>query len=104
MDPRGPLPPGVSMLPLKQRVPPPPGEDSKEVNESSPPVFSLYSKSGIKEILLSVTDLMYLLDTLFFFNLGSCLTKQKKLLIRVVLSASWLKAEIDSSSSRLTTF
>lgn len=30
LDPRGPLPPGVSILPQKQRVPPPPGEDSKE--------------------------------------------------------------------------
>uniref|UniRef100_A0A3Q2UNX0 Splicing factor 3b, subunit 2 n=1 Tax=Fundulus heteroclitus TaxID=8078 RepID=A0A3Q2UNX0_FUNHE len=34
MDPRGPLPPGVSMLPQKQRVPPPPGEDNKEVWQS----------------------------------------------------------------------
>ncbi|KAM4536663.1 splicing factor 3B subunit 2 [Odontesthes bonariensis] len=32
MDPRGPLPPGVSMLPTqKQRVPPPPGEDNREM-------------------------------------------------------------------------
>ncbi|XP_056299222.1 splicing factor 3B subunit 2 isoform X1 [Pseudoliparis swirei] len=32
LDPRGPLPPGVSMMPtLKQRVPPPPGEDNREV-------------------------------------------------------------------------
>lgn len=32
MDPRGPLPPGVSMMPTqKQRVPPPPGEDNREV-------------------------------------------------------------------------
>uniref|UniRef100_A0A8D2ZRZ6 Splicing factor 3b, subunit 2 n=1 Tax=Scophthalmus maximus TaxID=52904 RepID=A0A8D2ZRZ6_SCOMX len=32
MDPRGPLPPGVSMLPIqKMRVPPPPGEDNREV-------------------------------------------------------------------------
>ncbi|KAG7495764.1 splicing factor 3B subunit 2 isoform X2 [Solea senegalensis] len=32
LDPRGPLPPGVSMLPLqKQRVPPPPGEDNREM-------------------------------------------------------------------------
>uniref|UniRef100_A0A7N8WSR3 Splicing factor 3b, subunit 2 n=1 Tax=Mastacembelus armatus TaxID=205130 RepID=A0A7N8WSR3_9TELE len=32
LDPRGPLPPGVSMLPTqKQRVPPPPGEDNREV-------------------------------------------------------------------------
>ncbi|XP_028285477.1 splicing factor 3B subunit 2 isoform X2 [Parambassis ranga] len=31
LDPRGPLPPGVSMLPTqKQRVPPPPGEDNRE--------------------------------------------------------------------------
>ncbi|XP_035531444.1 splicing factor 3B subunit 2 isoform X2 [Morone saxatilis] len=31
MDPRAPLPPGVSMLPIqKQRVPPPPGEDNRE--------------------------------------------------------------------------
>ncbi|KAL6118429.1 sf3b2 [Pungitius sinensis] len=31
MDPRGPLPPGVSMMPTqKQRVPPPPGEDNRE--------------------------------------------------------------------------
>uniref|UniRef100_A0A673B7Q2 SAP domain-containing protein n=1 Tax=Sphaeramia orbicularis TaxID=375764 RepID=A0A673B7Q2_9TELE len=31
IDPRGPLPPGVSMLPTqKQRVPPPPGEDNRE--------------------------------------------------------------------------
>nr|XP_046235943.1 splicing factor 3B subunit 2 isoform X1 [Scatophagus argus] len=31
VDPRAPLPPGVSMLPTqKQRVPPPPGEDSRE--------------------------------------------------------------------------
>ncbi|KAM7366421.1 hypothetical protein PAMP_015859 [Pampus punctatissimus] len=31
MDPRGPLPPGVTMLPSqKQRVPPPPGEDNRE--------------------------------------------------------------------------
>ncbi|XP_029311303.1 LOW QUALITY PROTEIN: splicing factor 3B subunit 2 [Cottoperca gobio] len=35
MDPRGPLPPGVSMMPTqKQRVPPPPGEDSREVWQS----------------------------------------------------------------------
>lgn len=33
LDPRGPLPPGVSMLPIqKQRVPPPPGEDSREAS------------------------------------------------------------------------
>lgn len=33
MDPRGPLPPGVSIMPVqKQRVPPPPGEDSREVH------------------------------------------------------------------------
>ncbi|XP_041636150.1 splicing factor 3B subunit 2 isoform X2 [Cheilinus undulatus] len=32
IDPRGPLPPGVSMLPVqKQRVPPPPGEDNREL-------------------------------------------------------------------------
>ncbi|XP_015259200.1 PREDICTED: splicing factor 3B subunit 2 [Cyprinodon variegatus] len=32
LDPRGPLPPGVTMLPpQKQRVPPPPGEDNKEI-------------------------------------------------------------------------
>ncbi|KAM4611815.1 splicing factor 3B subunit 2 isoform 2-T2 [Polymixia lowei] len=32
LDPRGPLPPGVSMLPSqRQRVPPPPGEDGREV-------------------------------------------------------------------------
>ncbi|XP_069374603.1 splicing factor 3B subunit 2 [Paralichthys olivaceus] len=32
MDPRGPLPPGVSMMPTqKQRVPPPPGEDNREL-------------------------------------------------------------------------
>ncbi|XP_027894782.1 splicing factor 3B subunit 2 [Xiphophorus couchianus] len=32
LDPRGPLPPGVTMLPpQKQRVPPPPGEDNKEL-------------------------------------------------------------------------
>ncbi|XP_056431635.1 splicing factor 3B subunit 2 [Gadus chalcogrammus] len=31
MDPRGPLPPGVSMMPTqRQRVPPPPGEDGRE--------------------------------------------------------------------------
>ncbi|XP_034019868.1 LOW QUALITY PROTEIN: splicing factor 3B subunit 2 [Thalassophryne amazonica] len=30
LDPRGPLPPGVTMLPPKQRVPPPPGEDNRE--------------------------------------------------------------------------
>eukprot|EP00066_Takifugu_rubripes_P028385 XP_011617651.1 PREDICTED: splicing factor 3B subunit 2 [Takifugu rubripes] len=31
MDPRAPLPPGVSMLPAqKQRIPPPPGEDGRE--------------------------------------------------------------------------
>ncbi|KAM8900112.1 splicing factor 3B subunit 2 [Spinachia spinachia] len=35
MDPRGPLPPGVSMMPTqKQRVPPPPGEDNREVWQS----------------------------------------------------------------------
>uniref|UniRef100_A0A8C2ZDH8 Splicing factor 3b, subunit 2 n=1 Tax=Cyclopterus lumpus TaxID=8103 RepID=A0A8C2ZDH8_CYCLU len=35
LDPRGPLPPGVSMMPtLKQRVPPPPGEDNREVWQS----------------------------------------------------------------------
>lgn len=34
MDPRAPLPPGVSMLPAqKQRIPPPPGEDGREVIE-----------------------------------------------------------------------
>lgn len=33
LDPRAPLPPGVSMLPAqKQRVPPPPGEDNREVS------------------------------------------------------------------------
>lgn len=33
IDPRAPLPPGVSMLPTqKQRVPPPPGEDNREVS------------------------------------------------------------------------
>lgn len=33
LDPRAPLPPGVSMLPTqKQRVPPPPGEDNREVD------------------------------------------------------------------------
>ncbi|XP_061566330.1 splicing factor 3B subunit 2 isoform X2 [Cololabis saira] len=32
LDPRGPLPPGVSILPpQKQRVPPPPGEDNREM-------------------------------------------------------------------------
>ncbi|KAM3857362.1 splicing factor 3B subunit 2 [Diretmus argenteus] len=32
LDPRGPLPPGVSMMPTqRQRVPPPPGEDGREV-------------------------------------------------------------------------
>ncbi|XP_071379618.1 splicing factor 3B subunit 2 isoform X1 [Centroberyx affinis] len=32
LDPRGPLPPGVSMMPSqRQRVPPPPGEDNREV-------------------------------------------------------------------------
>uniref|UniRef100_A0A096LSB9 Splicing factor 3b, subunit 2 n=1 Tax=Poecilia formosa TaxID=48698 RepID=A0A096LSB9_POEFO len=36
LDPRGPLPPGVTMLPpQKQRVPPPPGEDNKENEEVS---------------------------------------------------------------------
>uniref|UniRef100_A0A673BB98 PSP proline-rich domain-containing protein n=1 Tax=Sphaeramia orbicularis TaxID=375764 RepID=A0A673BB98_9TELE len=36
IDPRGPLPPGVSMLPTqKQRVPPPPGEDNRENEEVS---------------------------------------------------------------------
>ncbi|XP_029382308.1 splicing factor 3B subunit 2 isoform X1 [Echeneis naucrates] len=35
LDPRGPLPPGVSMLPTqKQRVPPPPGEDNREAWQS----------------------------------------------------------------------
>lgn len=35
MDPRGPLPPGVSMMPTqKQRVPPPPGEDNREIWQS----------------------------------------------------------------------
>ncbi|XP_062300539.1 splicing factor 3B subunit 2 isoform X2 [Scomber scombrus] len=35
MDPRGPLPPGVTMMPSqKQRVPPPPGEDSREAWQS----------------------------------------------------------------------
>ncbi|KAM6959947.1 splicing factor 3B subunit 2 [Tautogolabrus adspersus] len=35
MDPRGPLPPGVSMMPVqKQRVPPPPGEDNREAWQS----------------------------------------------------------------------
>ncbi|CAN9509322.1 unnamed protein product [Ophioblennius macclurei] len=35
LDPRGPLPPGVTMLPTqKQRVPPPPGEDSRELWQS----------------------------------------------------------------------
>ncbi|XP_044038885.1 splicing factor 3B subunit 2 isoform X2 [Siniperca chuatsi] len=35
LDPRGPLPPGVSMLPTqKQRVPPPPGEDNRELWQS----------------------------------------------------------------------
>ncbi|XP_067380916.1 splicing factor 3B subunit 2 isoform X1 [Channa argus] len=35
MDPRAPLPPGVSMLPpQKQRVPPPPGEDNREFWQS----------------------------------------------------------------------
>lgn len=34
MDPHAPLPPGVSMLPAqKQRIPPPPGEDGREVKE-----------------------------------------------------------------------
>uniref|UniRef100_A0A3B4TZG1 Splicing factor 3b, subunit 2 n=1 Tax=Seriola dumerili TaxID=41447 RepID=A0A3B4TZG1_SERDU len=33
LDPRGPLPPGVSMMPTqKQRVPPPPGEDNRETS------------------------------------------------------------------------
>ncbi|XP_029943851.1 splicing factor 3B subunit 2 [Salarias fasciatus] len=32
LDPRGPLPPGVTMLPTqKQRVPPPPGEDNRDL-------------------------------------------------------------------------
>ncbi|CAL8240306.1 unnamed protein product [Merluccius merluccius] len=36
MDPRGPLPPGVNMMPSqRQRVPPPPGEDGREGEESS---------------------------------------------------------------------
>uniref|UniRef100_A0A3Q1CBT1 PSP proline-rich domain-containing protein n=1 Tax=Amphiprion ocellaris TaxID=80972 RepID=A0A3Q1CBT1_AMPOC len=35
LDPRGPLPPGVTMLPTqKQRVPPPPGEDNRETWQS----------------------------------------------------------------------
>ncbi|XP_068443588.1 splicing factor 3B subunit 2 [Clinocottus analis] len=35
LDPRGPLPPGVSMMPTqKMRVPPPPGEDNREVWQS----------------------------------------------------------------------
>ncbi|GLD53882.1 splicing factor 3B subunit 2 [Lates japonicus] len=35
LDPRGPLPPGVSMMPTqKQRVPPPPGEDNREAWQS----------------------------------------------------------------------
>ncbi|XP_065806840.1 splicing factor 3B subunit 2 isoform X2 [Labrus bergylta] len=35
LDPRGPLPPGVSMMPVqKQRVPPPPGEDNREAWQS----------------------------------------------------------------------
>ena len=40
MDPRGPLPPGVSMMPTqKQRVPPPPGEDNREVRRTPQSVF-----------------------------------------------------------------
>uniref|UniRef100_A0A4W6DA61 Splicing factor 3b, subunit 2 n=1 Tax=Lates calcarifer TaxID=8187 RepID=A0A4W6DA61_LATCA len=36
LDPRGPLPPGVTMMPTqKQRVPPPPGEDNRESEEVS---------------------------------------------------------------------
>uniref|UniRef100_A0A4W6DAI9 Splicing factor 3b, subunit 2 n=1 Tax=Lates calcarifer TaxID=8187 RepID=A0A4W6DAI9_LATCA len=35
LDPRGPLPPGVTMMPTqKQRVPPPPGEDNREAWQS----------------------------------------------------------------------
>ncbi|XP_054656201.1 splicing factor 3B subunit 2 isoform X3 [Dunckerocampus dactyliophorus] len=35
LDPRGPLPPGVSMLPSqRQRVPPPPGDDNREAWQS----------------------------------------------------------------------
>lgn len=38
----GPLPPGVSMLPVqKHRVPPPPGEDNREVNHHSFPYVAL---------------------------------------------------------------
>uniref|UniRef100_A0A8C9XQW4 Splicing factor 3b, subunit 2 n=1 Tax=Sander lucioperca TaxID=283035 RepID=A0A8C9XQW4_SANLU len=52
MDPRGPLPPGVSMMPTqKQRVPPPPGEDNRDVSVTGPKIPQALEKIlQLKEI------------------------------------------------------
>lgn len=67
LDSRPPLPPGVSMLPVqKQRVPPPPGEDTREVRKKPCMTQVLYWL--FHKFMLSLHSLILLFSYKVLFN------------------------------------
>lgn len=70
LDIRAPLPPGVSMLPTqKQRVPPPPGEDNREVGAH---VFLSFICSNLESLYVLVwSERMVRYQILFYAYLSA---------------------------------